>query len=85
MKRLQLDSHTHRPRRLNNIGNSFLWRFARPGDFADLDEAIMAQEAVRLTPKWSPSQAQNLGFFLLTRLKHQPDGDTLSQAAAVFS
>ena len=41
--RLTLDSHTDRPRRLNNIGNSFLWRFARLGDFADLDEAIMAQ------------------------------------------
>jgi hypothetical protein len=47
--------------RLNHLGNSFLCRFERLGDIADLNEAMtIQQQAVHLTPDGHPHEPGHL-------------------------
>ena len=78
------DGHADLPALLNNLGNSFIRRFKRTGDLADISEAIQNQQrAVQFTPDGNPdlpALLSNLGVSFRCRFRHTGDLADLSEA-----
>jgi len=82
--RLTPDAHPNKPAGLTNLGTSFLRRFERLGDLADLDEAITAkQQAVHLTPDGhldKPARLNNLGISFICQFERFGDLASIDEA-----
>lgn len=82
------DDHANKSSFLHNIGNSFLRRFERSGDLADIDKAISFHEqAEHLTPDDHASKSRchtNLGVSLLRRFGCSQNPINYSTALSQF-
>ncbi|KZP07446.1 hypothetical protein FIBSPDRAFT_841261, partial [Athelia psychrophila] len=57
------DGHPNKPARLSNLASSYLTRFERLGDLADLQNLILSyQQAVALTPDGHPDKPGRLSY-----------------------